>query len=488
MGARRGTRGMSSWTVTTVLVLGVLSLALLVWIDHIGERQRRLFAFLNALTDLRVSAGMLHLTLEEVSHGEPETDIEATLGDAVRLSRLLLTGGESEGLVVTSPDDPDLRRDAGQIEAFVMELAAVARAMVGQPARAAPGSVLELRMHAVSTALQRTAARLEKTVEDAMQEDYQSSRRLFVGTFAAWSSILVVSILGLVRRERRRRNAEAALQSAKADLETRVAERTSDLSRLNGELDIELGERIRAAEALRESEAQLRELSARLLTSEEAERSRIASELHDGLGHSLVCMKLGVRTIQRQTTRDPEAASQECDAVLGFIDDVVKDVRRLAMALRPTVLEDLGLSAALRNLAKHAAAYEGTHVEALIDDVDELVPPETELLIYRIAQEAFTNIAKHARARHASLTAERRGNRLHVVVEDDGIGLPAGGPMPVGTGEPGLGLVTMQDRARMLGGSLDIWSEPSKGTRITLTIPLATPEVVDDTISDHSRR
>ena len=150
-------------------------------------------------------------------------------------------------------------------------------------------------------------------------------------------------------------------------------------------------------------------------------------------------------------------------------------MRRLARDLRPSVLEELGLSAALRWLADNCGR-EGHPVAAAIADIDSSVPRDAQVIVYRIVQQALTNAARHSDANEVSLRVTRERDRIRFVVEDDGQGFDMSQVVAVGPAHGGLGLATMQERASMVGGSLEVWSAPGKGTRVTLGVPVPQQE------------
>jgi signal transduction histidine kinase len=160
----------------------------------------------------------------------------------------------------------------------------------------------------------------------------------------------------------------------------------------------------------------------------------------------------------------------EIDALEEIARNLDKDADRLAWELRPTALDDLGLRAALTNYTQDWAARVGIparlHTSGLLD---ERLPPDVETTLYRIAQEALNNAAKYSRARHVEVLLERRSDSVVLVVEDDGVGFDADG---VATGR-GFGLVGMQERAALVGGTLEIESSPGKGTTILARIAVS---------------
>jgi len=231
-------------------------------------------------------------------------------------------------------------------------------------------------------------------------------------------------------------------------------------------------ERKQADEALRQSERKLRFLSSQLLTAQEKERRRLSIELHDELGQALMVLKLKVRAIQRALGTGRADLSGECDEVIGYINEVTENVRRLSRDLSPSILEDLGLSAAIRRLV--ATSTKHCNIESSLDmtQIDDLFSPGGKITVYRIIQECLTNIAKHAQATRASIVIKRENNKILFRMEDDGKGFDVQEALGQDPTIKGLGLTAMYERTRMLGGSLDIWSQQGTGTRISFTVPL----------------
>lgn len=465
----------------TVLGLGLLSIAMLICVDQMNQRQRTEFAQCDELMHVRIEAAMSHLWLDEALHtqGESKERGWAHLREAKRRVTTLLNGGPTDYGLVLPPLAAPHRRRGENIQRLLADFETVARERYANADAArdsALDSALEKRMDAVFVELQDAAEDLDKLVEADLGSSYVRSRQLFYGIFAAWSLILLGSTVGLWHREWKRRHAEQALHAAKGQLETRVSETTKMLRILNAEIRSELSEHIMIGQALKESEEHLRQLSARLLTTQEAERRRIATELHDGFGHSLILMKLRLGFIESELKRDPSGASDGCRNLSQLIDMVIEDVRRLSRDLRPSVLEELGLSAALGWLVDNCIRQDHTMVTSAIIDVDALVAPDAQVVLYRIVQEALTNAAKHAHATEVSVRADRQGRRLFFVVEDNGDGFDVRAAMTKEASARGLGLATMHERARMIGGALNVWSERGKGTRVAFDVPIWTQE------------
>jgi PAS domain S-box-containing protein len=230
-----------------------------------------------------------------------------------------------------------------------------------------------------------------------------------------------------------------------------------------------ISERKRSEDALRESEKNLRYLSFQLLTSQETERKRIAVELHDGLGQALMVSKMRLRAIERSVPAGE--AKKECGDLLKYLDEVIENVRRLSHDLMPSALEDLGLQAALLHFLDEFAKYTGIRLSTDLDDIQALFSPEKQLIIYRIFQESLNNITKHAHATKVSLAMKREPGGVSFRLEDNGEGFDVQKVLASDSRKRGLGLATLEERVRMMGGSLQMWSQIGIGTRISFFIP-----------------
>ena len=224
-------------------------------------------------------------------------------------------------------------------------------------------------------------------------------------------------------------------------------------------------ERERAEAAEREQRA-AESFTRRLIESQEAERRRIAGELHDSLGQELLLIGNRLQLALGNPSM-PQALREEIQGIGALATQAVAEVRRISHALRPPQLDHLGLTRALRAMLDSVAQTAGFELCHHLDDIDGAYPSELETNWYRILQESLNNILKHARARHVEVLLERDIRDVRLIVADDGCGIPPGT-----AASDGLGLRNIAERVRILGGRLRIDSAPGTGTRLEVTAPL----------------
>jgi len=266
------------------------------------------------------------------------------------------------------------------------------------------------------------------------------------------------------RMEEALKRAEAEMQKQRDELELRVAARTAQLSHANQALQEQIGQRQRAEEAHRE-------VLRRLGEAEETERGRISRELHDRFGQDLTALKLGLRALRVQEGAGAPTALTSIGKLEELAGNLMRDAHRLAWELRPSALDDLGLELALRRYTSAWSETTGVPVDLHTRGIEHpRLPHELESTLYRIAQEAFTNVARHAGASHVSVLLERRPGLVSMLVEDDGKGFEADTVMKA----PGkLGLLGMQERVKLVQGTLEIESAPGAGCAVFVRLPLA---------------
>jgi signal transduction histidine kinase len=212
----------------------------------------------------------------------------------------------------------------------------------------------------------------------------------------------------------------------------------------------------------------LQRLSAELMNAHESERKRMSQELHDELGQALTAMRINLTGLEKELFPDFPASRKKLIETSLLVDETLEHVRELSHTLRPTMLDELGLVPTLRWYVTRYAERLGIQVE--FEAVDLRLPTEIETALYRIVQEALTNIAKHAQAGHVQLRLSYQESRVTALIEDDGVGFDVHRKMTVDA--TGAGLFGMRERVAVLSGSLTIQSRPEQGTRLLIELPV----------------
>ncbi|MGH9349626.1 MAG: sensor histidine kinase [Vicinamibacterales bacterium] len=242
------------------------------------------------------------------------------------------------------------------------------------------------------------------------------------------------------------------------------------LAAIAGEIARLSAENARLLERLADGERRFRLVSKGVLRVQEAERGGIARDLHDGVGQALTALKIDLEVLEQQAARTGSELGPRLASLKALADRTLHDVRRLSHRLRPHMLDDLGLVPTLRWLARSFADQLGIDVSVEAIGVGEPLDPDLESLVYRVAQEALTNVARHADASAVDVRIERRANHLVLSVADRGRGFdvsPAGDAPAAG-----FGLTGMRDRVRLFGGRFSLDSRPGRGTTIHVEVPL----------------
>ncbi|CAN5773641.1 sensor histidine kinase [soil metagenome] len=275
-------------------------------------------------------------------------------------------------------------------------------------------------------------------------------------TLASNALILRLALSPLKRLERTARQVQSGDLSARVEA-SELADR--DMERLTATFNMML-------ESGTVYRRRLRETAARALNAAEDERKRISRELHDGTAQTLAALRVQLRVAR--SVADPQTRNGLLERISADIGEATEEVRRIAQGLRPPALDMLGLAPAIESCARGISDTTGLALDTDLAAVEGLLSPEAELALYRIVQEALSNVARHAAAGTVRVRLSFVGRAVTATVEDDGRGFAVDEVMSNG----GLGLFGMQERAAFVGGTVDIDSEPGRGTRVRATIPV----------------
>jgi signal transduction histidine kinase len=222
--------------------------------------------------------------------------------------------------------------------------------------------------------------------------------------------------------------------------------------------------------------AQMRALAGRLQTVREEERARAARDIHDELGYALAAIKLEFTALLRDLPLDEGPVGQRSQSILELLDAAIQSTRRVATELRPGMLDDLGLVDAVEWLAEEFQARTGTKVKITLPEVDLAIDRERATALFRILQEALTNVAKHANATQVSIRLAEEAGILTLEIHDNGQGITAEQLSAINS----LGILGMRERSLLLGGELTVSGVPAFGTTVTVRIPAAYRKQLSD--------
>lgn len=226
----------------------------------------------------------------------------------------------------------------------------------------------------------------------------------------------------------------------------------------------------------KETEEALRGLPKLIREAQEAERRRVARDLHDSVIQILSAVKFRLQAIEEKLVEKQPTAWRDTLKTKAHLEKAIKEVRRISRNLRPSELDDLGLAPALRSLCVEFAERTGVSVDLSITKLPQAIPNDIELNLYRIIQEALGNIEKHSGATQVKLQLTREASQVRAVIRDNGLGFDPLSPPDRKGRPPGMGLVDMKERAALLGGHWQLRSTPGEGTEILIEMPLKTLE------------
>jgi len=290
-------------------------------------------------------------------------------------------------------------------------------------------------------------------------------------SISSWKSKDELFFTGIVRDITERKLMEDELRRSHDELESRVIERTRELMNANKALRTEIAERKRTEKKLLDYQQKLRSLASDLTLTEERERRRIASDLHDSIGQALAISKMKLSEL-RNSNSDP-ALFKKLDEIQGLLDQAIQDTRTLTFKISSPILYELGLESALEWLTERFQEQHGIQTNFIDDGNSKPLDNDIRIILYRTVRELLFNIAKHAKAKNVTVTTRRDGKCIRIHLSDDGVGFVVSLVDKYKRKRSSFGLFSIRERLDFLGGKLEIKSKPGQGTRVTLMAPLS---------------
>jgi len=275
-------------------------------------------------------------------------------------------------------------------------------------------------------------------------------------------------------------HAKEALNRAHDGLALRVEQRTAELTKANEQLERAVDERRRNEESLQKKEKELRFLTSQLFTAQENERQSVARDLHDSVSQTLSALKFRVEHILGKMEHDSTEISHDLNEVLiPLIQDAIEEVRDIYMGLRPSVLDDLGVIAAINWFCRNFQdAYPHIRIQHTIDVAESEIPDALKIAIFRTMQEGLSNVALHSQADHVCISLLKKNASVEFHIQDNGIGFHPEEVLAVSRSGKGMGLGSMKERAMLAGGSFDVQTGRGSGTLIQTFYPIAVLKAV----------
>lgn len=428
------------WSVVTVLVLGFLSTLLLLYSDNLWRTSfRKNVPLLDNIMQAKDSLAEAYLWLDELLKGNETIHIREILGSYDQAMRAVDACLQGESVIQGIPGLPvaegELSTELKEFKGSIEKARAVAEARWrnrddSRAARAIDRN-LQTAYHGLGLMAGTITTKLEEDISSAMK----TQRTIQILTLCVWLTIISGAAVALLSASKRRKHSHQRLETY---------------------------------------QERLRSLASELVLTEERERRRLATDLHDSIAQSLAISKTKLDAIRTQSPSEDLPAA--VDEILEILNPAIRDARSLMLQLSPPLLYVMGLEAAVESLAEQTQEQHGLTTSFSDDKQPKPLSEDIRVLLFRAVRELLINVIKHSRANAASIRMRRDHDCIKIVVEDDGVGFNLVGNEDPLAGRTGFGLFSIQERLHHLDGRVEIDSGPDRGTRVTLTARLQIEE------------
>ncbi|MEJ2642821.1 MAG: sensor histidine kinase [Desulfosarcinaceae bacterium] len=466
------------WWPLFAMALLFFSLAcLIVYGFHISERPSILhYPLLSVVQEIRAEANLVHQHIEQTVRGRipaNQTVSWEKLAQAIwHLDVMLNHPAEGHPMESFRDSGNGVEKELNRLGAYF----SLYRSRIQDYLDTRPASVDETWLSSLNQTFQQLMGEVN-TLETVMVQRWNSERRQFRSVIVILStfSLTMVGLAGYLfwRSVSIQRRVQETLAASNDELEAKVKDRTLKLSRANDKLRLEIREHYNTERKLLQYQKQLRRVTSELLLTQEKERRRIATDIHDRIGQALAVAKIQLGALQAMLV-DPSQIAPVGE-VRQLITQTIKDTRTLTFELSPPVLYELGLQAAIEWLAENIQNQGNLTVHVTGNSNTEKLDANRRAFLFRAVRELLFNAVKHADAKHITVRIDNAPEQVEILVCDDGRGcIPFEIAPRDAKKEPGFGLFSIREQLHYYGGNLEFESDPGKGAKATIRMPLET--------------
>jgi signal transduction histidine kinase len=444
------------WRIYLVItIVGLSVMGALGYGFYTGDRLIRVYApLVDAAMEIKLEATLAHLWFEEIASGDRQQDIAAVwdrFDQADWYAKAMLEGGKNPEGTFFPLDNDEMRRAITEVRGKLARFRDITKQRLTAKTTSGPGTRIEQHFDSVFKDFFNQADEVETRLQQVIAQDLGSFRNTQIILIAACLILFLFILIAFSRFDRRRVNDFQSLREAHVNLEREISVRK------------------KVEAALHESEKELKLFSRQLLSAEENESKRIARELHEGIGQALSSIKLSVENaLSTLRNYSNEFDLKSTEAIIPIAQKTIEDVRRIVKNLRPPILDVMGVLPTISWIMEEfQKIHSDIHIKKDITVEENEIAVSLKAVIFRILQEALSNIAKHSRADNVRLCLKKSADRLELVIEDNGVGFDVRQTILSESSERGFGLASMRERTELSEGTFTINSAREKGTALT---------------------
>jgi signal transduction histidine kinase len=443
----------SGWTYLLMALMGLFIAGTLAYSYNKAVRMNALYApLINASVEVELDVTMAHLLVEEILNGDhfEEAQVWENYSRADWYIQAMLKGGQKGENSILPLEDDGLRFIVEDLSKRLREFKNISKTRLEKKNESGPGSDIDQKYNEIFAVFLKEAKTVKQTLQHVMTQDLHRFRLTQLALVATSIFLTLAVGITLYRLERLRATDFQRLKETYDNLEN------------------EMEKRLRVVRELEDSQLQLRKLSHSLQSIREDEKTRIAREVHDELGQMLTALKMELFCFEKDLQSNPGCLNEKVESMGGLIDTTINSVRRIATELRPQILDVCGLVDAIKWQARDYQNRTGIRCQLNLAESEVKLNKNLSTSLFRIFQEALTNVARHAKATEIEIALQFEPDDLIMTIQDNGIGID---PEQLHNSDS-LGLLGIRERINFWKGRLIINGEPHTGTTLKTYIPL----------------